>query len=171
LQWVYQRNVDSFADMSDLSKALRTRLIASAEVRLPDVALDQKSDDGSRKCYCDWPTATASRLSIYRRVIVPRCACPRRSVAVELQFLFDSAQGFNRNLTTARSSARCWWPAASSAPTESAATRTVAHQQCSDDGHGRAVAEFRQCRRRHAMMLDDLAFGLSKRRVTLSTSA
>ncbi|MFN2308439.1 MAG: 23S rRNA (adenine(2503)-C(2))-methyltransferase RlmN [Gammaproteobacteria bacterium] len=172
LQWVYQRNVDDFAAMSDLGKALRARLLDTAEVRLPEVVLDQRSDDGSRK----WLLQLADGNCI-EAVYIPAgdratlCVSSQVGCALNCSFCSTAQQGFNRNLSTG----------------EIIGQVLVASRRLQADGitcneNGRAISNvvmmgmgepllnFDNVVAAMRLMLDDLAFGLSKRRVTLSTS-
>ncbi|MFA7593577.1 MAG: 23S rRNA (adenine(2503)-C(2))-methyltransferase RlmN [Thiohalobacteraceae bacterium] len=172
LQWVYQRGVDDFAAMSDLSKALRARLVDLAEVRLPDVALDQKSDDGSRK----WLLRLADGNCIEAVYIPERdratlCVSSQVGCGLNCSFCSTAQQGFNRDLTTAEIIGQVL-----------VASRLLAADGISCNENGRAISNvvmmgmgepllnFDNVVPAMRLMLDDLAFGLSKRRVTLSTS-
>ncbi|MFZ5619965.1 MAG: 23S rRNA (adenine(2503)-C(2))-methyltransferase RlmN [Pseudomonadota bacterium] len=172
LQWVYQRNVDDFAEMSDLSKALRARLGEVAEIRLPAVALDQKSDDGSRK----WLLQLADGNCIEAVYIPERdratlCVSSQVGCGLNCSFCSTAQQGFNRNLTTAEIIGQVL-----------VASRLLAADGISCNENGRAISNvvmmgmgepllnFDNVVPAMRLMLDDLAFGLSKRRVTLSTS-
>ncbi|MDV3238932.1 MAG: 23S rRNA (adenine(2503)-C(2))-methyltransferase RlmN [Gammaproteobacteria bacterium] len=172
LQWVYQRNVDDFAEMSDLSKALRARLGEVAEIRLPAVALDQRSDDGSRK----WLLQLADGNCIEAVYIPERdratlCVSSQVGCGLNCSFCSTAQQGFNRNLTTAEIIGQVL-----------VASRLLAADGISCNENGRAISNvvmmgmgepllnFDNVVPAMRLMLDDLAFGLSKRRVTLSTS-
>ena len=172
LQWVYQRNVDDFAEMSDLSKALRARLGKVAEIRLPAVALDQRSDDGSRK----WLLQLADGNCIEAVYIPERdratlCVSSQVGCGLNCSFCSTAQQGFNRNLTTAEIIGQVL-----------VASRLLAADGISCNENGRAISNvvmmgmgepllnFDNVVPAMRLMLDDLAFGLSKRRVTLSTS-
>lgn len=172
LQWVYQRNVDDFAEMSDLSKALRARLGEVAEIRLPAVALDQKSDDGSRK----WLLQLADGNCI-ETVYIPAgdratlCVSSQVGCALNCSFCSTAQQGFNRNLTTGEIIGQVL-----------VASRSLQADGVTCNENGRAISNvvmmgmgepllnFDNVVAAMRLMLDDLAFGLSKRRVTLSTS-
>ena len=172
LQWIYQRNIDAFAGMSDLSKALRMRLTETAEVRLPQVALDQKSDDGSRK----WLLQLTDGNCI-ETVYIPAgdratlCVSSQVGCALNCSFCSTAQQGFNRNLTTGEIIGQVL-----------VASRALQADGITCNENGRAISNvvmmgmgepllnFDNVVAAMRLMLDDLAFGLSKRRVTLSTS-
>lgn len=172
LQWVYQRSVDGFDAMSDLSKTLRARLIETAQVRLPEVAMDQKSDDGSRK----WLLQLADGNCI-EAVYIPAgergtlCVSSQVGCALNCTFCSTAQQGFNRNLSTGEIIGQVLL-----------ASRLLTADGVSCHENGRAISNvvmmgmgepllnFDNVTAAMRLMLDDLAFGLSKRRVTLSTS-
>lgn len=172
LQWIYQRTVDDFDAMSDLSKAMRARLLEAAEVRLPDVALDQKSDDGSRK----WLMRLADGNCIEAVYIPERdratlCVSSQVGCGLNCTFCSTAQQGFNRNLSTGEIIGQVLL-----------ASRLLQADGISCHENGRAISNvvmmgmgepmlnFDNVTAAMRLMLDDLAFGLSKRRVTLSTS-
>ncbi|MBU1191704.1 MAG: 23S rRNA (adenine(2503)-C(2))-methyltransferase RlmN [Gammaproteobacteria bacterium] len=172
LQWVYQRTVDDFDAMSDLSKALRARLLETAEIRLPEVALDQKSDDGSRK----WLMQLADGNCIEAVYIPERdratlCVSSQVGCGLNCTFCSTAQQGFNRNLSTGEIIGQVLL-----------ASRLLQADGISCHENGRAISNvvmmgmgepmlnFDNVTAAMRLMLDDLAFGLSKRRVTLSTS-
>jgi len=172
LQWVYQRNVDDFADMSDLGKALRARLGEVAGIHLPAVALDQTSDDGSRK----WLLQLADGNCIETVYIPERdratlCVSSQVGCGLNCSFCSTAQQGFNRNLTTGEIIGQVL-----------VASRLLAADgvRCNENGRaisnvvmmgmGEPLLNFDNVVPAMRLMLDDLAFGLSKRRVTLSTS-
>lgn len=172
LQWVYQRGVDDFAAMSDLSKSLRARLQANAEVRLPEVALDQLSADGSRK----WLLRLQDGNCIETVYIPERdrgtlCVSSQVGCGLNCSFCSTAQQGFNRNLSTGEIIGQVLL-----------ASRLLQADgiRCRENGRavsnvvmmgmGEPLLNFDAVTAAMRLMLDDLAFGLSKRRVTLSTS-
>lgn len=172
LQWVYQRGVDDFEAMSDLSKALRARLQDMAEVRLPEVALDQKSDDGSRKWLLRLTDGNCiEAVYIPERDRATLCVSSQVGCGLNCSFCSTAQQGFNRNLSTGEIIGQVLQ-----------ASRLLQADGISCNENGRAISNvvmmgmgepllnFDNATAAMRLMLDDLAFGLSKRRVTLSTS-
>jgi len=172
LQWVYQRNVDDFAEMSDLSKALRARLGEVAEIRLPAVALDQRSDDGSRK----WLLQLADGNCIEAVYIPERdratlCVSSQVGCGLNCSFCSTAQQGFNRNLTTAEIIGQVL-----------VASRLLAADGISCNENGRAISNVVMMGMGEPLlnldnvlpalelMKHDFAYGISRRRVTVSTS-
>ena len=102
LKWIYQFGVDDFNAMTNLSKSLREKLAAEAEIRLPEITAEQHSDDGTIK----WLLRLDSGNSI-ETVFIPEgdrgtlCVSSQVGCALECGFCSTAQQGFNRNLTTA----------------------------------------------------------------------
>ena len=109
MKWIYERGVTDFADMTNLSKGLRTGLRDSASIRLPDVVADQESADGSRK----WLLRLADANCI-ETVFIPEaergtlCVSSQVGCTLNCSFCSTAQQGFNRNLTTGEIIAQVW---------------------------------------------------------------
>ncbi len=168
LKWIYQQGVDDFDAMTNLGKALRARLAERAEVRLPEVALDRDSGDGSRK----WLLRLADGNCI-EAVFIPEkdrgtlCVSSQVGCGLDCSFCATGKQGFNRNLTTAEIISQVLVAVRTlgrAAGDRRAVTNVVLM------GMGEPLLNFDAVLPALRLMLDDLAFGLSKRRVTLSTS-
>jgi 23S rRNA (adenine2503-C2)-methyltransferase len=163
LQWIHQRGVDDFALMTNLSKALRMRLAELCEVRAPEVVLAQNSSDGT----CKWVLQTDAQNRI-ETVFIPEegrgtlCVSSQVGCALECSFCSTARQGFNRNLSTAEIIGQVW--AARRELGEGAVTNVVLM------GMGEPLLNFNNVVAATNLMLDDFTYGLSKRRVTLSTS-
>jgi len=167
LKWLYHREVTDFAVMSDLSKVFRNWLAEHAEVRLPGVAADQNSVDGTRK----WLFELADGNCV-ETVYIPDgergtlCVSSQVGCPVDCSFCATARQGFNRNLTTAEIVAQVWL--ARRALVDERRGRAVTNVVLM--GMGEPLLNFDAVVRATRLMTEDLAFGLSKRRVTLSTS-
>ncbi len=173
--WVHQRLVADVAAMTDLSKALRDRLAGVAEIRGPSVISDATATDGTRKWLLDVGAGNAVEA-----VYIPEddrgtlCISSQAGCALDCAFCSTGKQGFNRNLTTAEIVGQLWhanralladgvtspWVAQGRAPI----TNVVMM------GMGEPLANYESVRTALAVFLDDNAYGLSRRRVTLSTS-
>ncbi|WJW76263.1 23S rRNA (adenine(2503)-C(2))-methyltransferase RlmN [Thiohalobacter sp. IOR34] len=168
LQWIYQRNVDDFAVMTDLSKALRARLADCAEVRPPEVVMDRDSDDGSRK----WLLRLADGNCI-ETVFIPGpdrgtlCVSSQVGCALNCSFCSTATQGFNRNLEVSEIIGQLLIANRLLGAGEAGA-RPVTNVVMM--GMGEPLLNFDNVVAAMWLMRDDLAFGLSKRRITLSTS-
>lgn len=168
LQWVYQRGVTDFDAMTDLSKACRKRLKEDAEVVAPEVRSRHDSVDGTVK----WLFASGSGQAV-ETVFIPEpgrgtlCISSQVGCALDCAFCATGAQGFNRNLSSGEIIGQVWH-AIRELPRrdngESAVTNVVLM------GMGEPLANYRNVVPALKLLVCDYAFGLSRRRVTLSTS-
>jgi 23S rRNA (adenine2503-C2)-methyltransferase len=168
LKWIYQLATDDFEAMTNLSKSLRARLSQDACVLLPEVVSDQDSGDGSRK----W-LLRLSDGNCVETVYIPErgrgtlCVSSQVGCALNCSFCSTARQGFNRNLTTAEIIGQVVIAGRLLAADE------VDVQPISNVvmmGMGEPLLNFDNVVAAMNLMRDDLAFGLSKRRVTLSTA-
>jgi 23S rRNA (adenine2503-C2)-methyltransferase len=168
MQWMHQHGVDDFAAMTNLSKTLRERLVASAEVRPPEVVLDQASADGTHK----WLLRLDDGQCI-ETVFIPErdrgtlCVSSQVGCALDCTFCATARQGFNRNLSTAEIIGQVWQAKRSLQPAPGS-SRVITNVVMM--GMGEPLLNFDNVVRAMRIMLDDFGYGLSKRRVTLSTS-
>jgi 23S rRNA (adenine2503-C2)-methyltransferase len=168
LRWIHQAGVDRFDAMTDMSKALRARLEERARVLAPRVIRDTTADDGTRKWLLDVGTGNAIET-----VFIPEenrgtlCVSSQAGCALECSFCATGAQGFNRNLTTEEIVGQLWW--ASRCLSEGGgADRPISNVVMM--GMGEPLANFENVVAALRLMLDDYAYGLSRRRVTVSTA-
>ena len=168
LQWLHQRGVDDFDAMTDLSKSLRARLKEVAEIRAPEVTVDQQSADGTRK----WLLRLADGNAI-ETVFIPEddrgtlCVSSQVGCALDCAFCSTAQQGFNRNLTLAEIIGQLWL-ANRALGVDGQGNRRVTNVVLM--GMGEPLLNFNNVVAATALMREDLAYGLSKRRVTLSTA-
>jgi 23S rRNA (adenine2503-C2)-methyltransferase len=167
-KWVHQQGVVDFAAMTNLSKALRENLSATTVFRMPEVALEQRSDDGTRK----WLLRLADGNCI-ETVFIPEenrgtlCVSSQVGCALDCAFCSTARQGFNRNLSVSEIIAQLW-----------IANRTLngfgaTHRVVTNVvfmGMGEPLANFDNVVHALNIMMDDVGYGLSKRRVTVSTA-
>ena len=168
LQWIYRRGVTCFDNMTDLSKASRERLKAEAHVTRPTVQSRHDSVDGTVK----WLFASGAGQAV-ETVFIPEpgrgtlCISSQVGCALDCAFCATGAQGFNRNLSSAEIIGQVWH-AIQELPRrengDSAVTNVVFM------GMGEPLANYRNVVPALELLVSDLAFGLSRRRVTLSTS-
>ncbi|WP_435100562.1 23S rRNA (adenine(2503)-C(2))-methyltransferase RlmN [Arhodomonas sp. AD133] len=167
LKWLHQRRVTDFAAMTDLSKAVRARLAECAEARLPSPIFDQESRDGTRK----WVLSLDGGNAI-ETVFIPEagrgtlCVSSQVGCALDCKFCSTAQQGFNRNLTTAEIIGQVWF--AQQALDAEGRDRRVTNVVLM--GMGEPLANYRNVLAATNLMVDQHAYGLSRRRVTLSTS-
>ena len=168
LKWIYQFGIDDFNAMSNLSKSLREKLTAEAEIKLPEIVTEQYSDDGTIK----WLLRLDSGNSI-ETVFIPEgsrgtlCISSQVGCALECSFCSTAKQGFNRNLTTAEiiSQVVIANRALKCIPRNERVISNVVFM-----GMGEPLLNFENVVTAINIMLEDNAYCLSKRRVTLSTS-
>lgn len=166
LQWMHQRGLDAFGEMSNLSKALRIRLGLVSEIRPPEVVLEQASADGTRK----WLLQLDDGNRI-EAVFIPEenrntlCVSSQVGCILNCAFCSTARQGFNRNLTTAEIVGQLWLAQRLAGEGESNRIGNVVLM-----GMGEPLLNFDNVVNAIRLMLDDFAYGLSKRRVTLSTA-
>lgn len=168
LQWMYQRGVTDFAAMTDLSKSLRTKLGDRAMVAPPRVDSEHRSSDGTVK----WLFASGSGQRV-EAVYIPEpargtlCISSQVGCALDCAFCATGAQGFNRNLTTAEIIGQVWHAneVLPRRPNGETAVTNVVFM-----GMGEPLANYRNVVPVLELLISDYAFGLSRRRVTISTS-
>jgi len=174
LRWIHHRGARSFEEMSDLAKSLRAKLADAAQLASPAVLNDSTSDDGTRK----WLLDVGQRNAI-ETVFIPEddrgtlCISTQAGCAVNCSFCSTGKQGFNRNLTTGEIIGQLWM--AEHALRDSARTGAsgVSDRVISNVvlmGMGEPLQNYDAVLPALRLMLDDNAYGLSRRRVTLSTS-
>jgi len=168
LKWIYQFGVDDFDAMSNFSKSLREKLTEVAEIKFPEIVTEQYSDDGTIK----WLLRLDSGNSI-ETVFIPEndrgtlCISSQVGCALECSFCSTAQQGFNRNLTTAEIIAQVVIAnrALKCIPRNERVISNIVFM-----GMGEPLLNFDNVVTAMNIMLEDNAYGLSKRRVTLSTS-
>ena len=168
LRWIHHAGADDFGAMSDMSKSLRQRLAESAAIVPPSVLRDTTAADGTRKWLLDVGTGNAIDT-----VFIPEanrgtlCVSSQAGCALECSFCSTGRQGFNRNLTTGEIIGQLWWANKSLGRgiTEDRPISNVVMM-----GMGEPLANFDNVVTAMRLMLDDHAYGLSRRRVTLSTA-
>ncbi len=168
MKWIYHEGITDFDAMSNLSKPLRARLYSLAQIRLPALLWDQASQDGSRK----WLIRLDSGNCI-EMVFIPEvgrgtlCVSSQIGCALDCTFCATAQQGFNRNLSVAEIIGQVWQAnqVLGGGHNGSRAITNVVMM-----GMGEPLLNFNNVVRAMDLMQDDLGFGLSKRRVTLSTS-
>jgi 23S rRNA (adenine2503-C2)-methyltransferase len=168
LRWIHQSGAGDFAGMTDLARSLREWLPARAEIRAPAIVSDRLSDDGTRKFLFDVGGGNAVET-----VFIPEddrgtlCISTQAGCALDCAFCSTGKQGFNRNLTTAEIIGQLWQVsrALGRGPGGERAVSNVVLM-----GMGEPLANFEASVAALRLMLDDHAYGLSRRRVTVSTA-
>jgi 23S rRNA (adenine2503-C2)-methyltransferase len=168
MRWIYKDGEHDFAAMTDIAVTLRDKLAQCAGISAPDVMREELSDDGTRKWLLNVGTGNAVEV-----VYIPEtergtlCISTQAGCALNCSFCSTGKQGFNRNLSVAEIIGQLWW----------------ANHQLGKDaegswqisnvvmmGMGEPLLNFDNTVSALRLMLDDHAYGLSRRRVTVSTS-
>jgi 23S rRNA (adenine2503-C2)-methyltransferase len=175
MKWIHQRGVTDFAAMTDVSKSLREKLTANAEVRLPKIVEEHLASDG---CY-KWIVEVASGSRV-ETVFIPEatrgtlCISSQAGCSLDCSFCATGKQGFNSNLSTAEIIGQLWWANhrlggfASDKPGDGKMSRKVSNIVMM--GMGEPLLNFDNVMDALSLMMEDNAYGLSKRRVTISTA-
>ena len=164
LQWMHQRGEDDFGKMSALARSLRDRLVAVASVQAPAIVGDTTAADGTRKWLLKVDGANAVEA-----VFIPEtsrgtlCVSSQAGCVLDCAFCSTGKQGFNRNLTTAEIVGQLWL-----------ANRLLEGKRPVTNvvmmGMGEPLLNLDAVIPALRLMLDDNAYGLSRRRVTVSTA-
>lgn len=168
MRWIHSAAAADFDAMTDLAKSLRAKLQECAEVRVPALMTAQKSADGTQKWLLDVGTGNGVET-----VFIPEdtrgtlCVSSQVGCALECTFCSTGQQGFNRNLTAAEIIGQLWWAnqALGVTPKNERVISNVVMM-----GMGEPLANFDNVVTALNIMLDDYGYGLSRRRVTVSTS-
>ncbi|TFH67409.1 23S rRNA (adenine(2503)-C(2))-methyltransferase RlmN [Gammaproteobacteria bacterium LSUCC0057] len=169
MKWIHQAGVDDFAQMSNVAKPLREKLAAIAEIRAPEVVERHDSVDGT----CKWIIRVEGGSCIETVYIPERdrgtlCVSSQVGCSLDCSFCATGKQGFNRDLTAAEIIGQVWIAAKHFGQFDSKATRRVTNVVMM--GMGEPLMNYRNVVDAMSLMLADNGYGLSKRRVTLSTA-
>ncbi|MFW1678454.1 23S rRNA (adenine(2503)-C(2))-methyltransferase RlmN [Pontibacter sp. JAM-7] len=169
LKWIHQLGATDFEQMTNISKALREKLSGIAEIREPEVLLEKTSKDGTQK----WVMRTQSGSSV-EAVLIPEgerktlCVSSQVGCSLDCSFCSTGKQGFNSNLTTAEIIGQLRIAIRASGKFDTTSQRAVTNVVLM--GMGEPLMNFDNVVDAVQLMMEDNAYGLSKRRVTLSTA-
>ena len=178
-RWIHQRGVCDFGAMTDLAKDFRAMLTQRCEVHAPGVNLEHRSNDGTRKWLFD-----VGQNNAVETVFIPEddrgtlCISSQAGCTVACPFCSTGHQGFNRNLRTDEIIGQLWW-ARHALQRDGDNGRLGDAPASTDDrlisnvvmmGMGEPLLNYNAVLPALRLMLDDNAYGLSRRRVTVSTS-
>jgi 23S rRNA (adenine2503-C2)-methyltransferase len=181
MKWIHQRGEPDFDAMTDIAKSFRQKLALDAAVTPPALMAEQIAKDGTRKWLLDVGTGNGVEA-----VFIPEddrgtlCVSSQVGCALDCGFCSTARQGFNRNLSTAEIIGQLWWANrrmsldasrlgdAGLVDNRNGDTRIVSNVVMM--GMGEPLANYDNVVAAMKLMLDDNAYGLSRRRVTLSTS-
>ena len=169
VKWIHQRGVSDISKMTDLSKELRERLTQSCEIRVPEVIYERDSKDGTRK----WVISVGDG-DLIEMVLIPEgkratlCISSQVGCAIDCSFCATGKQGFSRNLTLDEIIGQLWIAEDSFGNSREQGQRNITNVVMM--GMGEPLHNFDPVVKAIELMLDNNAYGLSKRKVTLSTS-
>ncbi|UYM15530.1 23S rRNA (adenine(2503)-C(2))-methyltransferase RlmN [Endozoicomonas euniceicola] len=169
LKWIHHERVDCFDDMTNVSKALRERLKQVAEIRGPEIVSSHFSEDGT----CKWVVRVTSG-SCVETVYIPEgdrgtlCVSSQAGCSLDCSFCSTGKQGFNSDLTVAEIIGQVWVAARHFGNVPAKIDRRITNVVMM--GMGEPLMNFDNVVDAMNLMMDDFGYGLSKRRVTLSTS-
>ena len=173
-RWIHQYGVADFSEMTDLAKSLREKLSTRAFVVAPAIISDHTSTDGTRKWLVDVGNGNAVET-----VFIPEenrgtlCISTQAGCAVNCRFCSTGKQGFNRNLSVGEIIGQLWMAEFELRKTKGVEAGPKGERQITNVvmmGMGEPLLNFEPTVTALKLMLDDNAYGLSRRRVTLSTS-
>jgi len=168
LRWLHRFGEGDFDAMTDIAKALRVKLQGEACIAPPSLLSDKKSEDGTRKFLFDVGGGNAIET-----VFIPEedrgtlCISTQAGCALDCAFCSTGKQGFNRNLSVAEIIGQLW-QANKALGFDPKGERIISNVVLM--GMGEPLANYDNLLPALRLMLDDNAYGLSRRRVTVSTS-
>lgn len=169
LKWIHHRGVDDFEAMTDIGKGLRAKLAAVAEIRPPEIVTQRDSADGTRK----WALRVDGG-SLVETVFIPDngrgtlCVSSQVGCSLDCSFCSTGKQGFQRDLSAAEIIGQVWLAIRSFEGFQPGSARIVTNVVMM--GMGEPLLNFDNVVDAMSLMMDDFGYGISKRRVTLSTS-
>ncbi|WP_448682569.1 23S rRNA (adenine(2503)-C(2))-methyltransferase RlmN [Pseudomonas nicosulfuronedens] len=169
MQWIHHFGAVDFSAMTNVGKALREKLEAVAEIRPPEIVSQDISADGTRK----WVVRVASG-SCVETVYIPQggrgtlCVSSQAGCALDCSFCSTGKQGFNSDLTSAEIIGQVWIANQSFGTIPGKIDRAITNVVMM--GMGEPLLNFDNVVTAMSIMMEDLGYGISKRKVTLSTS-
>ena len=169
MKWIHQRGITDIDLMSDISKRLRERLFEVGEIRLPHILSEFVSNDGSRK----WILEVASGSQV-EMVYIPEagrgtlCISSQAGCSLDCAFCATGKQGFDSNLSVAEIVGQLWWANKLLGNFDQSNPNLISNVVMM--GMGEPLLNFNNVMDSVNIMMEDSAYGLSKRKVTISTS-
>ena len=169
MQWIHQFGVHEFDDMTNISKALREKMKKIAIVQGPEVIVQNISTDGTRKWVMKMPCGSSIET-----VLIPEggrgtlCISSQIGCALDCSFCSTGKQGFNRNLSTEEIVGQIWNAIASFEGLDRTKERPVTNVVFM--GMGEPLLNFDNVMDAINIMMDDFAYSISKKRLTISTA-
>ena len=169
LKWIHQRGITDLDAMTDISKSLREKLKTKTQISLPAVVEDFLSSDGTRKWIVE--VASGSRVEM---VFIPEasrgtlCISSQAGCSLDCSFCATGKQGFNSDLTVAEIVGQLWWAVKELGGFSGELERPISNVVMM--GMGEPLLNFEPVMEAVNLMMEDCAYSLSKRKVTVSTS-
>lgn len=168
VKWIYHFGEDNFDNMTNINKKLREKLKAVAEIKAPEVAVEQRSADGTIKWAMQVGEQQVETVHIPEADRATLCVSSQVGCALACTFCSTAQQGFNRNLTVSEIIGQVWRASKIIGNFGITGVRPITNVVMM--GMGEPLLNVANVVPAMEIMLDDFAYGLSKRRVTLSTS-
>ena len=168
VKWIYHFGEDNFDNMTNINKKLREKLKAVAEIKAPEVAVEQRSADGTIKWAMQVGEQQVETVYIPEADRATLCVSSQVGCALACTFCSTAQQGFNRNLTVSEIIGQVWRVSKIIGNFGVTGIRPITNVVMM--GMGEPLLNVANVVPAMEIMLDDFAYGLSKRRVTLSTS-
>jgi 23S rRNA (adenine2503-C2)-methyltransferase len=168
IKWIFHHGIIDYPSMTNLSKNLRSKLEENTVIKIPEIVTEQKSEDGTRK----WLVQLDNKNSV-ETVFIPEsdrgtlCISSQVGCPLDCKFCSTAQQGFNRNLTTSEIIGQVWIANKALGCFESG-KRMITNIVFM--GMGEPLLNYTNVLKAINLLTDDLAFGLARRRVTVSTS-
>ncbi len=169
MQWIHHRGVTDFRQMSDISLKLREILLQTAEVMAPTVLEEKGSSDGTRKWLIEIPSG-----GVVESVLIPSgnratlCVSSQVGCSLDCSFCSTGKQGFQADLSSSEIVGQLWLANKSFDSFQNGSGRMVSNVVMM--GMGEPLLNFDNVVSAMDIMMDDLGYGISKRKLTLSTS-
>ena len=168
VKWIYHFGEDNFDNMTNINKKLREKLKAVAEIKAPEVAVEQRSADGTIKWAMQVGEQQVETVYIPEADRATLCVSSQVGCALACTFCSTAQQGFNRNLTVSEIIGQVWRASKIIGNFGVTGVRPITNVVMM--GMGEPLLNVANVVPAMEIMLDDFAYGLSKRRMTLSTS-
>jgi len=168
VKWIYHFGEDNFDNMTNINKKLREKLKAVSEIKAPEVAVEQRSSDGTIKWAMQVGEQQVETVYIPEADRATLCVSSQVGCALACTFCSTAQQGFNRNLTVSEIIGQVWRASKIIGNFGVTGVRPITNVVMM--GMGEPLLNVANVVPAMEIMLDDFAYGLSKRRVTLSTS-
>ncbi|CAG9297469.1 bifunctional tRNA (adenosine(37)-C2)-methyltransferase TrmG/ribosomal RNA large subunit methyltransferase RlmN [Celerinatantimonas diazotrophica] len=168
MKWIYHFGVSDFEQMTNVNKLLRAKLTECAEIRAPEISKEQRSSDGTIKWAMLVHGQEIETVYIPDHDRATLCVSSQVGCALDCKFCSTAQQGFNRNLSVSDIIGQVWRAAEVIGFSKQTGKRPITNVVMM--GMGEPLLNLNNVVPAMELMMDDLAFGLSKRRVTISTS-